>query len=67
MLDSTLNPVRISLLIICGHKSQLIIEELIDHQDEGSVHRTPEDLHWMRSSQNSEMQIVSAQLLMIRK
>ena len=73
VLDSTVNPVRKAPLVICGHEGQLIVEELIDHEDgatahdEGSLPRTPEDLHRRRSRQSSEMQVVLSQLMLIRK
>ncbi len=72
MLDSGVNPVQKAPLVICGHEGQLIVEELIDHQDlgptahdEGSLPRTPEDINRRRSRQSSEMQVVLAQLMMI--
>ena len=74
VLDSDVNPVRKAPLVICGHEGRLIVEELIDHQDdgttahdEGSLPRTPEDINRRRSRQSSEMQVVLAQLMMIRK
>ncbi len=74
MLDSDVNPVQKAPLVICGHKGQLIVEELIDHQDdgptahgEGSLPRTPEDMNRRRSRQSSEIQVVLAQLMIIRK
>lgn len=74
VLDSDVNPVQKAPLVICGHKGQLIVEELIDHQDdgpnahgEGSLPRTPEDMNRRRSRQSSEIQVVLAQLMIIRK
>ena len=64
MLDSTVNPVQKAPLVICGNGGQLIVDEFIDHEDgatahgEGSLPRTPEDLHRRRSRQSSEMQVV---------
>ncbi len=74
MLDMTVNPIQQALFVICGHECKLIIEELIDHQndgptshDEGSLPPYPTDIHrrWIRLS--SEVQVVLAQMMMIRK
>ena len=62
VLDSTVNPVQKTLLLICGNEDQLIVEEFIDHQDDGptvhdesSLPRTPENTNWRRSRQSSEL------------
>lgn len=72
-VDNTVNPVRNTPLVICGHEGQLIVEELIlDPEEETSTDagvsaQTPEEKNRRRSRHTSEMQSVLAQLMVIRK
>ena len=75
-LDSTLNLVCKTPLVVCGHEDQLIIEELFDDEapmtetpahDDNNSPATPEALNRRQSRHLSEMQVVFAQLMLIRK
>ena len=75
-LDITLNPVCKVPLVVCGHKGQLIIEELFDEEaptaetpayDDNNSPATPEVLNRRQSRHLSDMQAVFTQLMLIRK
>ena len=78
-LDSTVNSMHKDLLLISGHKCQLIIEELFDvylemagveaatAHDEYSFPVTPEVLNRRQSSHSSKKRAVFVQLVLIRK